>query len=376
MDFNKYRQTIISILGTLLLFIVGAFLYQAFSAKKGSTISQEEVRAEIRNVQVESFAPSSTNAQISIDGRINAYEKISLGAEVTGRLLSTNRSFKKGDHFKKGALLFSIYDQDDQYNLFAQRANLLTSISQMMPDLKFDYPQSFEKWIAYLDQFDVQKAIKPLPDITDKNEKYYIAGRNIQSQYFAIKSLEDRLKNYKVYAPFNGTFLSLNAYPGTLVSPGSSLATIMNTAKFELEAPVATRDFQYVMRGQKVDLYSEEFDKKYKGTVSRVSTQIDQTTQNVPVFITVSGRGLKDGMYLRGALQGNKLTDVVEIPSSIIVDRSKVFVLQDSLLVKKTIEIVNRYEKTVIVNGINTADLVVVDGVNNLYEGLKAKALK
>lgn len=374
MDIKKYRQPIISILVTLLLLTIGAVIYQQSSVKKESTISEEKVKAEVRNVKVASFATSDNRAQISLDGRINAYEKISLGAEVTGRLLKVDRAFKKGDHFKKGALLFSIYDQDDQYNLYAQRANLLTAISQMMPDFKFDYPQSFEKWKLYLDQFDVQNEIKPLPEINDQNEKYYIAGRNIQSQYYAIKSLEDRLKNYKIYAPFSGTFLSLSAYPGSLISPGTSLATIMNTAKYELEAPVPSSDLQYIKAGQNVNLYSEEFNKIWKGTVSRVSTQIDQSTQNVPIFISVSGRGLKDGMYLRGTLQGNKLTDVTEIPSSIIVDQSKVFILEDSTLVKKQVDIVNRYESTVIVKGLNPRDLVVIEGVNNLFEGIKAKA--
>ncbi len=373
---RKIIVSLISILITLALLLGGSTGYKKMSAQKESTVSEERIVEQVRNVYVASFKPTDTKAEITLDGRINAYEKINLASEVGGKLMSTGTTHRKGDRFKEGDLLFEIDNTTDAYSLYAQRASLLNAISQMMPDLKFDYPASFEKWKAYLDEFDAQKPVKKFPEISSQDEKYYIAGKNIQAQYYTIKSMEDRMQDYRVYAPFNGTFMDINAHPGSLVNLGSPLASIMNTSKFELEAPVQTSDFQYIKRGQKVKLYSEEFDKTWMGRVSRISTQIDQTTQNVPVFISVYGSSLRDGMYLRGTLNGSTLRQVIEIPNSILVDQNKVFVLQDSTLIKKQIEIVNRSETTLFVKGIDRTDLVVTKGVNNIYEGQKAQAIE
>jgi membrane fusion protein (multidrug efflux system) len=112
-------------------------------------------------------------------------------------------------------LIFNIDDTDAKYNLLALRSNLLTSITQMMPDLKFDYPDAFKRWKSYLDVFDVTQSIPALPEIQNEQVKYYVAGRSILNQYYSIKSQEDRLSDHRIYAPFSGIVTASNVSPGS-----------------------------------------------------------------------------------------------------------------------------------------------------------------
>lgn len=372
----KKRQYIISAIVTLFILVLAWVVYINFVSKKKSTVSDEAPREELVNVIAHKFVPSTVQSKIEIDGRVNAYEQIDIASEVSGRLQPISKQWKNGGFFKKGELLFQVESEDTRYDLYGQRSNLMNAITQIMPDLKYDYPQAFNKWQNYLDQFDVEKTTKPLPAISNKQEKYFIAGKNIYSQYYAIKSTEERLKKYNIYAPFTGVFLSLNAYPGSVVNPGSPLGRVMNTNKYELSTPINSKDYGLIKRGQKVTLYSDELGTTYTGVISRISSQIDQSTQSIPVYITVSGKQLRDGMYLKGTLIGNELNDAVTLPNSAIVNQNEIYSVEDGFIRKKQVDIILRSDTEVHVRGITSDDAIITEGSNSLSPGQRVNIVK
>lgn len=364
------RKTIISIVLTLFILIGAAVVFNVLKSKKKSTISDKAKTIELRKVEVSSYAVSDVTNVIDVDGRASAFEKILLSAEVQGQLLSAGRQWRKGSAFNKGDLLFKVDNRDDIFALKAQKSLLLNAVTQIMPDLKFDYPEAFVRWKTYLDNFDIEGRVKPLPEFSSDKEKYYIGGRNILSQYYTIKSLETKLDNYNLYAPFNGVFLSVNVYPGSLVSPGVNLGQIMNTYNYEMAAPVAPEDLEYLKVGQSVKLYSSEGG-AFTGKINRTSQQIDQATQSIPVYITISGKGLRDGMYLKGTINGASLNEVNVIPKNLLINNNQVYTYQDSIISLKTLDIVKISGPSAYVKGLSTADQVISSTINNLYAGQK-----
>jgi len=365
------RKLIISAILTFAILAIGTIIFQIFSAQKKSTVSEEKPVKDIRAVSVSTFLPEDITNNISIDGRLSAYEVVDLFAEVSGVLKSSSKTIKEGSYVKKGELLFDIDGEDTKLNILAQRSALMTSITQIMPDLKFDYPTAFEKWKTYLDNFDVNQTVKDLPELGSDQEKYFVAGKNIFNQYYAIKSLERRQSDFQIYAPFDGVVTAANTYPGQLVNMGSSLGTIMNTSRFELKAPLALGDLKYVKTGQKVKLYSEDLGKEWNGTVSRISRVIDEVTQNLPIYISVWGSGLRDGMYLKGELSANVMKGVIPLAKDIITERNKVFVVNDSIVAHREIDIVKQDESTVYAKGIQANDKVVTSSLSGVFTGQK-----
>lgn len=368
---NK-RKIIISIVMTTLILLLAILAYNNLSSQKKSTISDVTPSEDLVSVSTNRYEITTTQSKIKVDGRVRAYEQIDIASEVSGRLQVTAKKWKDGMYFKEGELLFQVDSEDQRFDLFAQRSSLLNAITQIMPDLKFDYPSAFQKWKSYLDDFNVERNTPQLPKISSDQEKYYVAGKNIYNLFYSIKSAEEKLKDYQIYAPFSGVFLNVSGYPGTVVSPGSPLGRLMNTSKYELSTPISSKDYKLIKRGQKVTLVSDDLGFTYNGTISRISNQIDQVTQSIPIFISVFGKELRDGMYLHGELIGESLESISALPLSAIADESNVYFLQDSIVRSKPVEIILRSDDEVYVRGINSGDDIITEGLNGLSPGQRA----
>lgn len=365
------RKWIISLMLTFFLLLIGMIGYRLMSRNNNTLEATEKPKERLRSVSVTQFAAGAAENYIAIDGRLSAYEQVHLVANVSGILLPTSKEIKKGKFFKKGDLLFDIDQRKAKFNLFALRSNLLNAITLIMPDLKLDYPTAFEHWKAYLEDFEVEEAVKPLPEVSSEQEKYYVAAKNIYQLYYNIKSAEATLSDFKIYAPFSGVITFANVFPGTLVMPGQALATIINTSRYELEAPVAEQDLKYLKRGNTVNLQADGSAASWLGKVERLGNQIDPVTQSIPVYISVSGKGLREGMYLRGQVKGNPLQDVVKIPKSLIVNQTYLFTLQDSLLSLTPLTIETRDDEFVYLNNFSLDHWVVISPPEGLFAGQK-----
>lgn len=370
---STIRKRVISTLITLTILGTGIFVFYYLSKQKESTVSAKYSKKERPKVKLASFPIESASNEIAIDGRAIAAERVGIFSKVNGILEAGSARVREGAYFKKGDLLFRVNDEEARFNLLAQKSNLMTSITQMMPDLKFDYPEGFDKWQKYLDQFDVEKPLPELPQITDKQEKYFVTAKNIYNQYYAIKSLEARLADYYIYAPFPGVVTSVSVYPGALVNPGASLANMINTTAYELVGTIDLKDLGSISVGQKVTLSSPDLNKNFSGVVSRIGSQIDNATQNLPLYIRVSGKGLRDNMYLTGTIKGDDIEDVTELPKSVFVNPQTIYIVQDSTILLKEIQSVKRKAQSVLVTGLSPDEKVIVGSLAGLYEGQKVR---
>ena len=365
------RKNIISALITLLILLGGLFGFRKLSNMKKSTVGETVAVKELRKVDVSYFTPENVSNMVEVDGRLQAYERVNISSKVTGIMEQGSADVREGKYFKKGNLLYSIDNREAIFNLQAQKSALFTSIAQMMPDLKFDYPDAFPKWEKYLSEYEIDEDLKVLPEVTSNKEKYFVAGRNILNQFYSIKSLETRLNDYKIYAPFSGIITASNVFPGSIISPGMALATMINTSVYEMVSPIPLNQLKYIKLGQAVELSSTDLGQTWKGKVHRIGNQIDPSTQNIPVYITVTGRGLKDGMYLNGRLTGSTFENVIKLPKDIFLNPNTIYVIRDSIITSHEIESVKRISDYVVAKGLSETEAVITGSLAGLYEGQK-----
>ncbi|MEM8906393.1 MAG: HlyD family efflux transporter periplasmic adaptor subunit [Bacteroidota bacterium] len=352
----------ISIVVSLLLILGGAYFYRYFEAQKAPPKRKPPKKEVLRPVAVLPVLNQQISTQLDVQGRLVAFEKIDIIAEVSGRLIETAKPFKIGSYFKKEEALLIIDDTEARLSLLSQKANLMNAITQMMPDLKIDYPEGFGHWKTYLDQFDVEKTLPPFPEATSDQERYFVSSKNLHSQYYTIKSQEERLSKYRVTAPFSGVITQTAINAGSLVRSGQTMGQLMNNNNYELEANVRLADLKYVRPGSNVELYSNDLEGEWSGLVKRISDQIDPNTQTVIAYVSVRGTDLREGMYLRGKVKGKSVNEAIEIPRDLLVNQNAVFLVQpDSLLRLVNIEIESMGEKSMLVRGLE-------DGVHLLGE--------
>lgn len=316
---------------------------------------------------------SSVPTKLEVQGELAAFNKIDIFAEVSGTLENTGRTFKVGSYFPKGTILIEVDQTEAQLNLLAQKSSLLNSITQLMPDLKIDYPESFKQWKTYLDQFDVEKPLAAFPEALNEQERYFIASRNLLSQYYTIQSAEERLSKYIVRAPFNGVITQTSIQPGALVRAGQKLGELMNTASYELEVTVPLSDLKYISIGSKVLLTSRDIEGTWSGTVRRINDQVDPGTQTVQVFIGVNGSNLREGMYLTGSVDASDVKEAIRIPKNLLVNQNEVYVVEGEMLRLKTVELVKVNEETAVIKGLENGTLILGNPIAGAFDGMKIR---
>lgn len=356
-----------------LAILVGAFaLFQLFSQMKEEP-PRREIPKSTPTVETMSVVNSTIPTALSIQGELVAYNKIDIFSEVAGTLESSERPFKVGSYFPKGSVLVEINDREARLSLLSQKATLLNAITQLMPDLKIDYPESYKQWHTYLENFVVEEELDSFPEPLNDQEKYFIASRNLYTQYYTIRSAEERLDKYTMYAPFSGVLTQASINTGTLVRVGQQLGTLMNTGSYELQATVPLSDLTYIKVGNQVQLTSDDIKGTWTGRIRRISDQIDPTSQTVQIFVSVSGQDLREGMYLTGEVNATDIEDAVRLPRNKLINQNAVYTVQDSTLKLQPVEVVKITREAAVVRGLPNGTNLLNTQLPNAFDGMKVK---
>lgn len=369
---KQTRNNIVSVVAAIVVLAAGFAISNKMRGAKAAPPSKPVVKKE-RTVDTMLVRNSSIPTKLEIQGTLAAYDKISIFSEVSGVLLDTERPFKVGSTFPKGAVIARIDQEEARLTLLSQKSTLLNAVTQLMPDLKIDYPESFRQWKIYLDQFDPEKPIKAFPAPVNDQEKYFIASRNLLTQYYNIKSAEERLGKYLIRAPFSGVVTVSEINPGGLVRAGQRLGELMSTSSYELESTVALSELNYIKVGNSVSLSSDDISGTWTGRVIRINDQIDRTTQSVKVFVKVEGKALREGMYLRGQVAAISLDNALRIPRELLVNQNTVYVYDNGILRLMPVQVVKITAETAIVRGLPNGTAMVKKVLPGLFDGMEVK---
>ncbi len=372
MSTNNNRRIIVSTIAGLIV-LIGAFALSRQFASMQAPPKRKMESSGSKEVEVLPIELDRIPTTLEVQGELTAFNKIDIFTEVSGTMVDTERPFKEGAYFPKGSVLIQVDQEESRLSILSQKANLLNAITQMMPDLKVDYPESFAQWNAYLENFDLESSIAPLPKPLNQQERYFIASRNIQAQYFTIKSAEERLSKFTIYAPFSGVITESSINQGALVRAGQKLGELMNAGSYELEATVPVRDLQSIKPGAQVKLYSDDVQGQWLGSVRRISNKVDPATQTVKVFIGTSGENLREGMYLKGDISAPPIDSAVAIPRELLVDQEYVFMVQDTVLRRRPVQVIKMTKQEAIVRGLKAGELLMKTRLPAAFDGMRVQ---
>lgn len=343
-------------------------------------LSNREQRKRPRNdkvmptVFVETVKNGSVPVTVLESGRLIAKNRIEIFSEVQGVMQSTNKEFKPGVSYRKGETIVSIRNDDFYANLQAQKSNLQNLITSILPDLRLDFPEAYLKWDEYVRNFDMNKPVEKLPETSSDKEKFFVTGRNIYTTYYNTKNLEIVLTKYNLKAPFNGVLTDALVTPGSLVRQGQKLGEFIDPSVYEMEVAINQSILSSLKVGKGVIVRDpENHQNQWQGDIIRINGKVDRTTQTVMVYIELKGENLKEGMYLEAIMNGEPIHESMEIARSLLVDESKVYIVQDSALQLVDVEPVFFNEKTVIIKGLQNGQQVISRAVPGAYSGMEVE---
>ena len=360
---SKIKPYVIAVIIVVTGIVIGRLL------GSGKTQQERTVPKRDSQVPVAEITNGQVQRNITMNGKVQAVKKIEIYAEVTGVFIDGDKPFREGRRFSKGEVLLRIEDSVYRNTVLAEKSSLLNELTLLMPDLLIDFPEYAGPWKQYLENFSIDKPLRPLPSAPNDRLRNYVAARNIYNKFFAVRSMEETLAKYRIIAPFDGVVTVSEANPGILVRNGQKLGEFAATTAFELELSAPVRDAAFIRQGGRVLLSSDDFDGLIEATVARVNETIDPDTQTVGVYVLLNDPRLKDGMYLSASLEVP--VDAAAVIARELLDReNRMFVLRDSILTLLPVEVVSVDGKTAIVRGIQDGTMILAEPMEGAYSGM------
>ena len=288
----------------------------------------------------------------------------------------SNTVFKPGQKYNKGEALISMDASEYYASVQSAKSSLYNALAAIMPDLRLDFPDVYEKWQTYLNRFDLSKTTPKLPEITSDKENYFITGRGIVSSYYNVKNLEQRLSKYIIAAPFSGILTEALVTEGSLIRSGQKLGEFIDPSVYEMEVALSKGYASLLKVGESVALNNLDETEFYIGKVSRVNGSIDGATQTITAYIDVKDNALKEGMYLEANLDAKEEHDVIEIDRNLFLESKQVFIVRDSILDVISAKPVHFSDTKVILKDIPNGTVILKKAIPGAYAGMLVKPFK
>jgi multidrug efflux pump subunit AcrA (membrane-fusion protein) len=364
------RKAILTVVGLAILVLA------YFGAKlivDSNTKQRPKPLKEVKTVFVDTIQNDVVPIVVTANGNLIAKRRLELYAEVQGVLKAGPKLFKAGQEYRQGETIIRIDAAEFYASVQSQKSNLFNQVSAIMPDIRLDYPEVFDKWQGYLASFDIDKSIPSLPSFDSDKEKYFISGRGILTSYYNVKNLEQRLSKYSIRAPFNGILTEALVTEGTLIRASQKLGEFIDTGRYELPVSINKAYGDFLKVGETVQLTNLDSKTNYLGTVSRINGNIDVASQTINAFIEVAHPSLREGLYLEAKLDARKQDNAVSLARNLLQPDDQLFVVRDTILDLIDVTPVFFSEKSVVVQGIPDGTLVISKPVPGAYAGMLVK---
>jgi membrane fusion protein, multidrug efflux system len=185
-----------------------------------------------------------------------------------------------------------------------------------------------------------------------------------------------QLSDRVITAPFDGILGLRRVSPGSLVTPGSEIATLDDISVIKLDFSVPERYLAVLSKGQDIAAHSETYpDRDFAGRVASVDSRVDPVTRSVTVRAEVPNpeRLLRPGMLLSVRLYHAPRSAIVVPEIAVIQVGTEAFVYRvdrDQTASRVKVELGSRRRGEVeIADGLSAGDVIVTEGAVKLREG-------
>ncbi|MDQ2701567.1 MAG: efflux RND transporter periplasmic adaptor subunit [Pseudomonadota bacterium] len=299
--------------------------------------------------------PVAFNDTLQAIGTASAHESVIVTSKVSETVQQVH--FDSGDIVAKGAVLVTLSGQQQQASLAEAQA----SAKEAERLYKRQSELAAQQLIAH-SLLDTQRATRDAANARVAQVRAQLADRVIR-------------------APFSGVLGIRQVSPGTLVTPGTPIATLDELKHVYVDFPVPEGALAQVAPGQRVRGRSEAFPgRRFEGTVQTIAARIDPATRSVTVRAEFPNpeRELRPGMLVTVEVQRPQRQALLVPEISIVQVGQTSFVYRvkaDGTVEQARVAIGTRRDGNAeIVEGIKAGDRIVVDGTGKLRPGDKVAA--
>jgi membrane fusion protein (multidrug efflux system) len=327
-------------------------------AKIEAGLATLDVKKEEALVTVTTLKDTIFNHYLDIQGSVDTKENILIQPEFNGTL--TSLTVKAGQRVAKGQILARVDD--------AGMIQQLASAENQYSLAKTTYERQKNLW---------DKKI-------GSEIQFLQAQTQMISAQKAVAQIKAQLSKTVIRAPFTGTIDEVFVEKGQVVSPSAQgLMRIVNLANMYVATTVPESYIGKLKMGDLVDVYLTSLGKTYKGKVRQVGNFINPNNRSFGIEVSLPN---PDNLLRPNQVAKLKITDytnknAIVVPTGVIQEdgtgSNYVYVVQESNgktgTAKKVIVEIGKSSDNVteIVSGLSANDIIVVEGVNTISNGMK-----
>ncbi|WP_051710494.1 efflux RND transporter periplasmic adaptor subunit [Andreprevotia chitinilytica] len=324
----------------------------------------------VRATQVRTTQATTADVPVVLtaQGHVLSLNQVDLRPQDAGILRTIH--FKEGDDVKAGQLLFSIDDREAASSLQKMDANIVqyqAQLSQANRDLARSQELAAKGFVSATAIDAAQAKVDTL--------KAQIAAARADSTGARVT-----LSYRRIVAPFAGRTGALNAYPGSLVQPGSTqpLVTLTQLDPISVRFSVPENDLTAVRVAQAngpVNVSVQLGQDKLSGKLTFIDNTIDSTSGTIAMKAEFANPKhlLWPGMYMPVSVDAGVTRDAVVLPAQAVQSGPSgrfVYRVADGKAASQPVQLVRVFDERAIVTGVQPGTKVVLEGGQNLRTGM------
>jgi len=343
---NLSKSSWIKIASTAGVILIGFLvMFSLGSTEKHS--KHRDVPPEVRLVETESINFGNIILEIEANGVIQSQRTLNFVSEATGVVLLAKNDLKDGTFVGKGETILEVDSREVENTLFTLRSGFMNAIAAVLPEIKIENAESYDRWYNYFINLDIHKPTPELPEISNSQEKVKLSGRQIFSKYYAVKNQEILLSKYKIVAPFSGYIGSQGIIKGSFVSRNQTLFSLSDAQNVEIAVPLLVEEVSLLdfSKTPSVKIYSDENNESVlNGKIFRKETNLDRNSQTINVYVTFYNKNLNPyflpGNYVSLEIRGKKFYDVAQIPRYVLDNEQYVYTMEEGKLARLKVDVI------------------------------------
>lgn len=337
----------------LVLVLVLAAVWAGFTLTQNKQVIDNEAKIVPTTdipVNVASVKTTELNENLSLVGTVVPYAEVTVASEIMGKVKAVY--FNNGDTKSTGAALVQIDDDMRQNGL---------QIAQINYDkAKADY----ERYTALLQD----KAITEV-----QAEAYTHAYKLAEAQ---LSNAKLQVQDTKIYMPINGTITSKKVEIGSMLSPGTPIADVVDVSRLKVKVSIAEADVFKLRVGESVKVTTSVYPGQvYSGQIRMISPKGDES-HSYPIEIELnnsSSKPLRAGMFCKAEFGSVKGRTMLSIDRNALIGSAKnpqVFVVEGGKALLKSVTVGEEANGQIeILQGLTQGESVVISGQINLKNG-------
>jgi RND family efflux transporter MFP subunit len=315
-------------------------------------------------VQVVDVVEGAITESIELTGTAQPWDDFSVTAEIPGRVQIIQ--VDEGDWVDEGQLLLELDRVKRELELRSRQARLKQSENELEYAIK-----RLERAEALLEKGAISQS-----EVDTLSERVGFAESGVDMAQVAIESMEEELRDTRVYSPASGQIVDRLVSVGEAVNSSSPLFKIIQLSPLKVVTEISEPYLQEVVAGKTVRFTFDAFDEStFTGTIHRIHPVANPQSGAFPVEIRLENprRKFLPGMVARISLKGHTYGDAIQVPLESIVNSQGedfVFIVKDGVAHRIGVQVQERIGGFAVVEGkIQAGQQVVIRGNRNLTNG-------